>query len=297
MTLDVNTLRWQWIRSKDLAGMHVMRVAKQGEMQSHDHVFHEIVYVESGTAEHATAGGTRRLRPGDVIILRPRVWHAYTRPRDLSIINCLFETRTIQDFSTLLSRVDGVFELFRRPSRRAAQESPAVLHLRPAQRPAFVERLEYILREQSERANGWQAAGAVALLEVLISVARLSRDQLPDRAPRLADRTEQAVLDTVTHLEANFARPDSLSQLARRVGLSAAHLSRSFSRRMGIGIVEFVHQLRCEEACRLLRWSDQTIGRIATTVGYDEIAYFSRCFRRQIGNSPREYLKRVKRTA
>jgi AraC-like DNA-binding protein len=56
-----------------------------------------------------------------------------------------------------------------------------------------------------------------------------------------------------------------------------------------MGIVEFVHRTRAEEACRLLRMTEDPVGRIASRVGYDEIAYFSRCFRGQIGQSPRAY--------
>jgi AraC-like DNA-binding protein len=292
MASTIGTIGWQWFRSETLGGIHVSRAPTHGEIGVHDHVFHEIVYVEAGTAEHVTTEATRRLRPGDLIVIRPQVWHGYHQPRQFTIINCLFDKRLIQHLAPLLAQVQGSFELFRRPSRHARQEAPTVLHLRPAQRPAMLERLERIITEQREQTNGWQAAAVAALLDVLVTVARLSRQQLPDHSIKLADRSDQAVLDTASHLEANYTQPVQLADLAQRVHLSPAHLSRSFSRRMGMGIVEFVHQLRCEEACRLLRWSDQSISRIAITVGYDEIAYFSRCFRRQIGHSPRDYARR-----
>lgn len=294
MALDIRTLGWQWFRSEKLGGIYASRWPAHEEVGAHDHVFHEIVYVEAGTAEHMTTEATRRLRPGDLIVIRPQVWHAYRRPRQFTIINCLFDKRLIQHLAPLLAPAEGTFELFRRPSRRSRQEAPTVLHLRPAQRPAMLERLERIITEQREQTNGWQAAAVAALLEVLVTIARLSRQQLSDQEVKLADRSDQAVLETASHLEANYTQPVQLADLARRVHLSPAHLSRSFSQRMGMGIVEFVHQLRCEEACRLLRWSDQPISRIAITVGYDEIAYFSRCFRRQIGHSPRDYARRFR---
>lgn len=102
---------------------------------------------------------------------------------------------------------------------------------------------------------------------------------------------EQAVLDVASHLELHFAQPVALHDLAGRVNVSPAHLSRNFGRHMGI--VEFVHQLRCEEACRLLRCTSMPIGQLGLRVGYGEVAYFSRCFRRQTGQSPREYRSRA----
>ena len=288
---SINTVGWDQIRSESEAGVYVGRIRDHGASPIHDHVFHEIVYVEAGTAAHLTAGAPLRLRPGDLIVIRPQVWHGYQQPGNLSIINCLFDKRLLQQFWSVLGRGVGALLFLRRPSRRARGEPPTVLHLRPAQRPMLLERLERMMAEQRERSNGWQGAIAAALLDVLIVTARLSRQQLRDQPVRLAARTDQAVMDTVSYLEAGYATSIGLCELAQRAHLSPAHLSRSFSRRMGMGIVEFVHQLRCEEACRLLRWSGEPIGRIATRVGYDEIAYFSRCFRRQIGQSPRQYAR------
>jgi AraC-like DNA-binding protein len=237
-----------------------------------------------------SADGRRIIKQGDLIVIRPQVWHGYDRTRNLTIINCLFQKRLLQRFAPLLADVEGSFDLFRRPARRPEQEAPAVLHVRPAQRPALVDRFERIMAEQRQRANGWQAAITAALLDILVATARLRRHQaLANEPVKPTGRTDQAVLDIVTHLESSYTQPVRLDDLAARITLSPAHLSRHFGRRMGMGIVEFVHRLRCEEACRLLRWSEESIGRIAMRVGYDEIAYFSRCFRRQIGQSPRQY--------
>jgi AraC family transcriptional regulator, L-rhamnose operon transcriptional activator RhaR len=300
---------WQHLRAGGDSGLHVHRIRGHAEASAHDHLFHEVVYVETGTAEHVTADGTRRLRPGDVIVIRPQVWHAYARPRGLGIVNCLIDTHLMHRLAALLATVDGAFELFRRRLRDPRLSAPTVLHAGPAERSAVLARVETIMSEQRARTNGWQAAATAALLDVLVTLARLGRrgahsrpETIASGAGRaggatsggpeptaLADRTEQAVLDVASHIESHFAESVSLDDLADRVHLSPGHLSRSFGRRMGMGIVEFVHRMRAEEACRLLRYTDEPIKRIAGRVGYDEIAYFSRCFRAQVGQSPRAY--------
>ncbi|HEX4123474.1 MAG TPA: AraC family transcriptional regulator [Tepidisphaeraceae bacterium] len=288
MTTQYHTLQWPPLNSDGLAGILVHRI-NQNAIPIHDHLFHEIVYVESGAGDHVTAGPTQKLRPGDLIVIRPHVWHGYHNTRNFTIINCLFTARTMERLAPLLSPVRGTLELLRRKSRRTRREPPVVLHLRPAQRPMLADRLARIMHEEQHRTNGWESSAFAALLDILVATARLSQHQLPDAPGSLPHRTDAAVLDTVSRLEANYSRPPRLADLANAAAVSPAHLSRSFSRRMGMGIIEFVHHLRCEEACRLLRWSDAPIAKIATQVGYDEIAYFSRCFRRQIGQSPRAY--------
>jgi transcriptional regulator GlxA family with amidase domain len=97
------------------------------------------------------------------------------------------------------------------------------------------------------------------------------------------------VLHAAHHIETHVAEPLTLQSLAQRAGVSGAHLSRSFKKRMGMGVVDYMHRLRTEEACRLLRLTELPITAIALRLGYGEIAYFSRCFKVYTGQSPRAY--------
>ena len=286
----VNTLPQRWLRAEDRPHLDVHRIVDQRTIQPHDHVFHEIVCVESGTAVHKTADGEQRLRPGDVIVIRPQVWHGYQDSRRLTIVNCLIGGELIHRFGTLLAQVDGAFELFRRRSSRPWLKAPVMLHARPAQRQAMVDRLEAIMAELEKKPDGWRAAATVGVLDVLVTTARLSQSASePGEASGSSSRAEQAVLDAVGFIEANYARRTRMTDLARHVHLSEGHLSRHFTRRMGMSAIEFMHRLRAEQACRLLRSTAMPVADIAAEVGYDEVAYFSRCFRKQVGRSPREY--------
>src|SRR5579859_1533372 len=43
----------------------------------HSHSFVEIAFVVAGSATHLSLGGRQRLTAGDVVLLRPGVWHGY----------------------------------------------------------------------------------------------------------------------------------------------------------------------------------------------------------------------------
>jgi transcriptional regulator GlxA family with amidase domain len=156
----------------------------------------------------------------------------------------------------------------------------------------MLETLRALQAEQTHRSPGWRAAVHARLLDLLIAVARINLDTEREPRPPLGDRVGRAVLDAVSHIEQHFEQSVALDDLARRVHLSPGYLSRCFSERMGMGVVEFMHTLRAEEACRLLRWSGLPVGRIAERVGYRDVAYFSRCFSRRIGESPTRYRER-----
>ena len=130
----------------------------------------------------------------------------------------------------------------------------------------------------------------MGVLDVLVMTARLSQAApTPREASSSSSRVERAVLDAVGFIEANCTRQIRMADLAEHVHLSEGHLSRHFTRRMGMSPIEFMHRLRAEQACRLLQSTALPVAGIAAGVGYDEVAYFSRCFRKQVGRSPRQY--------
>lgn len=262
----------------------------QNETDPHEHVFHEIVFIESGTCEHVTVAGTQKLHPGDVIILKPRTCHQYRNPQDLQLINCLFDSHLLRDYRAFFELTPKGFDLFRRPGGSSRNVAPTLLHASPAQRTILLVFLESIMSEQAEKKTDWEAAVISQLLGFLITVGRLSENDAPTSPPvSLNNYAEKAVIETAQFLERHFREPNTLVELARQSHFSAPYLSRIFSKHMGMGIVKFQHHLRIEEACRMLRFTMDPISQIAGDVGYDELAYFSRRFRAEVGISPREY--------
>ncbi len=290
MAETISTLDLTRLREPASPGVDVHRIANHAAVAPHDHIFHEIVYVESGTADHNTPIGTDRLRPGDVIVIQPMVWHSYVAPKNFSIINCLIDSRVMRRYWPLLSRVSGAVDLLHVRSKRKA--APTVLHAAPAHQRAIRDRLASFMNELQEQRDGWQAGAVVGVLDVLIMTARIGLGQ-PRRepAPAVSNRAEQAVLDAVSYIETHLDQQLRLPHIAAHVHLSAAHLTRSFTKRMGMGVIAFQHRLRSEEACRLLRTTDMDVTAVAGQLGYGEIAYFSRCFRKHIGVSPSAYRK------
>lgn len=282
-------------------------------MNAHDHLFHEIVLIEQGSGVHLTAVGRASVRPGDVLVLRPQVWHAYEKTTDLKIINFLVDSRLIARFSSLLAQVPGSFDLYRRRAKQTQHETHAHMHARPTLAKQITDRFNLIMHELEHQNPGWRAAAALGAMDVLVTCARLANAQQqtatseaarnrtgPTHKTQAAEpqsaknmdapsRARQAVQDAVTIIESQYQQNITLDQLAQRVHLSPGHLSRSFNRYMGMSVVSFTHRLRAEEACRLLIATHQSITDIALNVGYDEVAYFSRCFKQQLGISPKEY--------
>lgn len=101
----------------------------------------------------------------------------------------------------------------------------------------------------------------------------------------LDERVERVQRLIGAHLADNL----SVEHIAGHVGLSPSRLAALFKQQTGTSLVQWREERRMQQACRLLLDSNQPISRIATQLGYRDPLYFSRCFRQQLGMSPRDY--------
>lgn len=96
---------------------------------------------------------------------------------------------------------------------------------------------------------------------------------------------ERAVAYIREHLEQNL----SLAQVARHVHMHPNYFSEVFKRETGRNYIEFVTEARLQKAMALLRETPAKISEVAKRIGYEDIKYFNRLFKRFTGQTPSEY--------
>lgn len=97
------------------------------------------------------------------------------------------------------------------------------------------------------------------------------------------------------YINAHFAEPLRISELADRLHVSRKHLCLVFERYAGMSAKEYLLMCRVEAAARLLCTTDMTMPEIAAEVGYGDYTQLSRLFRQKKGVSPQEFRKAVMR--
>lgn len=81
----------------------------------------------------------------------------------------------------------------------------------------------------------------------------------------------------------------SLQSLCKHLHISQGYFSTVFKREVRMTFVNYLLHVRMEEAKTLLRTTDLRTFEIAERVGYPEPNYFSFCFKKSVGVSPKEY--------
>lgn len=91
------------------------------------------------------------------------------------------------------------------------------------------------------------------------------------------------------YVSKNFQRSLSLSEVASRTGFSVSRFSRCFKEAFGTGFSDYLLQLRCDHARRLLETTRLSIGQIAQDCGFQSASYFIQQFKRRVGATPQAY--------
>lgn len=110
------------------------------------------------------------------------------------------------------------------------------------------------------------------------------------------DSPNERVENIINQIINNFHNPDfSIQKCLASQGYCSDHMRRLFIEETGKAPHVYLHDIRMNAAKKLLlnmKISSNTISDIAYGVGYNDICYFSRDFKRTFGVCPTKYIKK-----
>ncbi|MBY0205823.1 AraC family transcriptional regulator [Paenibacillus cucumis (ex Kampfer et al. 2016)] len=91
------------------------------------------------------------------------------------------------------------------------------------------------------------------------------------------------------YIQEHYAHSISMENMATHFHYSTHYLARVFKRKYGCSPMDYVIQTRIKRAKRLLTETEAQIREVAESVGYKDLYYFSRIFKRITGETPAQY--------
>ena len=86
----------------------------------------------------------------------------------------------------------------------------------------------------------------------------------------------------------------TLSDVAVHLGFSESYCSKYIKKKTNMNFLEYLTTLRIDHARERLMKTDDSVNEIAEAVGYSDVKYFSRIFKRSLGLSPNKFRKMYK---
>jgi transcriptional regulator GlxA family with amidase domain len=146
------------------------------------------------------------------------------------------------------------------------------------------------------------AGAAFAHIDLALSIVAQDSPALAEMAARylvIGDRPSQAVFAVPSHLagtdptvtaferwvRGHIAEPLQIRGVAAAIGVSERTLQRATSTVLGMSPIDFLHELRLEEATFLLRTTNRTVDAVAAAVGYQNTSTLRALVRRRRGTT------------
>lgn len=266
----------------DLRLFHLTDIGRQ-EFEFHYHDFDKILIFLSGNVTYLIEGRSYELQPYDIVFVRHNEIHrplidmavpyeriiAYLDPHflsgqqeeDFNLSDCF---QVLSDQHTHLLRMEN-------PGKRSLSEA--------------VKRLKAACTDTGYASRLYRK---VLFLEFMILLNRAARSQklnYPDTS--LAN---QKILDVMDYINQNLAKPLDIDTIAGHFFFSRYHLMRLFKKETGYTLGRYITSKRLLAARELMK-QDLSATEICYLCGFSNYSAFSRAYRSEFGESPRDTRK------
>lgn len=126
----------------------------------------------------------------------------------------------------------------------------------------------------------------------IFSLLQESLEEIMKQHIQMREQTEmRPILDAKRYIQEHFQEPLKLEDVSREIGFNATYFSSVFKKETGKNFSDYLTELRMSRAKQLLCSKELSVNDVAEAVGYQDIKYFSKLFKKAAGISPSEYKK------
>lgn len=262
---------------------------------------HEIIFYTKGEGIYRLEDREYILRPSDLHFIRPHIpnsslvltdkpFHYYAVHFDLLYLGEDLEFSPDEVYVNIdYNRLDYVplhDELAHRPTFELSEVAfPAVIHAREPQK--YEQLFRQLLKAFQEKAYGYH----LEMRGVLLLILKLMVEDSATNEGINRQHPHQDKIATVIHyLYEHYDKELDISQLALSTHFSPNHFRALFKAATGKTILEFLTEIRMEKAKEYLLTGGYSLLEICRMIGYEDIHYFSRLFKKREGLSPKHYV-------
>lgn len=248
----------------------------------------DLLVVIRGQLNVTENGNPYEIKSGMFLILRPDTHHFGTT-------GCTEET----DYYWLHFQTPGPWhadETYHAPRRDEVQELKAMtpnyftVHIpqfgilpQPKKAVGFLETLSSLVQYGHQAKFLWRQQ---VVFQELIEQLSAALD-IPTSSPSSVCAERAAA-----YLRKHYQEEFKVQELGDSINFHPVYIARCMQKEFGCSPVEYLQHYRIEQAKMLLMQTDFSISRIAAEVGFNHAAYFTSCFTKQEGISPRKYRQR-----
>jgi AraC family transcriptional regulator, transcriptional activator of pobA len=248
----------------------------------HRHNFYDILYIKQGKGTHSIDFNTYEVKPNSLFFVMPGQVHTWQLSEDIEGYSIFFT----QDFFLLNRPMTSLNQL---PYFQHLHNNP-VLYLDCPEFLCFADEICQKIYQEQEQQQPFR--NEIVRLYIELLLAKISRIQITrTHYYKNVSHLQQQAFHYQELLEENFLVIRSIQEYADLMSVSPKHLNVICKKVFGKTARDVLHERIILETKRLLIYSNDTIGQLAQRLGFNEVSYFVRFFRKMTNTTPEVFRK------
>lgn len=270
----------------------VCKHSRYSPVSMHTHSFIEISYMLSGSCKEviqfpSDVTEQLTLQQGDFFIIPPKLQHSVEIFNNSIMINILIRTSIMKNTLTrLIAENQALFQFFLYTLYE--NEDPNYLLFQTAGDEAIVETVLHMVGETLE-SDSYSQQSLLFLTGTLFT--NLQRKY--SNCIQFSQSTSVGISyvpQALNYIQQNY-QTVTVEELAKHFAVSTSWISRVFRKYAKMTLVDTIRQVRVQKAGELLRSTKLSVQEIAELVGYQDVTYFIRMFKKHEQVTPLQYRK------
>ncbi len=246
--------------------------------QPHRHGFYEFLYIRSGTGKHEVDGITYALEANTIYLVSKGQVHQFLFAKEIDGYLIRFQDSILP---SVLSQKEGYYyNILNQISKHHD------LFVKEADRPMIDLLIERMLQEYELQALKILDLSLIQhlLYPLLILMHRYSNSQIEAQ-----DFQQNQYVLFVNLLEKHYKQFHQLDYYAKELGLTKRQLSNVCQEKTGKTAKQLLNERIFTEAKRFLKYTTLSLKEISDRLGFKNVAYFCRRFKKGVGKTPSTY--------
>jgi len=253
----------------------------------HFHNEYEIFYVEEGNGNAHIGDYKGTIQAGNLYLIGPNIRHSFITKSNTSINKNRTKGLFINFEKDFMKHAFTHYNEFKQIERLLENSKRGLLiQTNPYHKIIKLLKLVPMLK------NAEHILITIQLLNLLAQVnpILLSNTLFNSQKTQQKDLRLEKVIAFLTE---HFSEEISLETVSSLVAMNPSAFSRYFKEKTETTLMQYIQELRIEQACQLILREDLDIAQIAMDCGFNSISYFNKVFKRIKNRTPSRYRKEM----
>lgn len=256
------------------------------DFPEHAHDFVEIVYVCSGSTTHIVNGNKIHLKQGELLLLcQGAKQKILAAGYDDIAVNFIILPEFFDDTLKMLGKEDTLLKKFVTDCLKNNGSGTGYLHFQVADVLSVQNLIENLIYSLSDNNADDGSINSITMGLIFLHLINCTEKLVS------ADADERLMVRVLRFIEKNY-KEGSLTDLSQELHYDISTLSRIIKKETGKNYTDLVREKRLSQACFFIETTDMNIDEIAALVGYENVSFFYRVFKKTFGISPKKYRKK-----